>query len=253
MTLKLTVTKAPAQYSSQLVMHSSNYPNAALNNHVLSPVLEALNDIHSFKEFRIRSFGWLLWIWKRFSLESGKDRVPWEVVWWALRCFGVDEWIVSVIKDMYEDATTTVRVNGRESKAFSVRVGVHQGSVLSPLLFIIVLPRYFGWCIIISNMVDTVIMAWHKLPWLHPCTNFHLFCNGGKRMSHTEIMHIRWHSLSPWCGTMQFYLLHAYWPTVILGLVWSICWWLCVYLWLAGRTWINKKVESVRNAKIKAQ
>ena len=39
----------------------------------------------------------------------------------------------------YEDATTTVRVNGRESKAFSVRVGVHQGSVLSPLLFIIVL------------------------------------------------------------------------------------------------------------------
>ena len=61
------------------------------------------------------------------------------MVWWALRCLGVDEWIVSVIKAMYEDATTTVRVNGRESKAFSVRVGVHQGSVLSPLLFIIVL------------------------------------------------------------------------------------------------------------------
>ena len=67
------------------------------------------------------------------------DMVPREVVWWALRCLGVDEWIVSVIKAMYEDATTTVRVNGRESKAFSVRVGVHQGSVLSPLLFIIVL------------------------------------------------------------------------------------------------------------------
>ena len=64
------------------------------------------------------------------------------MVWWALRCLGVesvDEWIVSVIKAMYEDATTTVRVNGRESKAFSVRVGVNQGSVLSPLLFIIVL------------------------------------------------------------------------------------------------------------------
>ena len=46
---------------------------------------------------------------------------------------------MSVIKAIYEDATTTVRVNGRESKAFSVRVGVHQGSVLSPLLFIIIL------------------------------------------------------------------------------------------------------------------
>ena len=55
------------------------------------------------------------------------------MVWWALRCLGVDEWIVSVIKAMYEDATTRVRVNGRESKAYSVsvRVRVHQGSVLS--------------------------------------------------------------------------------------------------------------------------
>ena len=32
-----------------------------------------------------------------------------------------------------------MKLNGRESKAFSVRVGRHQGSVLSPLLFIIVL------------------------------------------------------------------------------------------------------------------
>ena len=40
-----------AQYSSQLVMHSSNYPNAFLNNHVLSPVLKTLNDTQSFKEF----------------------------------------------------------------------------------------------------------------------------------------------------------------------------------------------------------
>ena len=71
------------------------------------------------------------------DLEKAFDRVPREVVWWALRCLGVDEWIVSVIKAMYEDASTTVRVNRRESKAFSVRVGVHQGSVLSQ--FIIVL------------------------------------------------------------------------------------------------------------------
>ena len=66
-------------------------------------------------------------------------RVPREVVWWALRYLGVDEWIVSVTKAMYEDASTKVRLNGRESKAFNVGVGVHQGSVLSPLLFIIVL------------------------------------------------------------------------------------------------------------------
>ena len=48
-------------------------------------------------------------------------------------------WIVSVIKAMYEDATTKVRLNGRESTAFGVKVGVHQGYVLSSLLFIIML------------------------------------------------------------------------------------------------------------------
>ena len=42
-------------------------------------------------------------------------------------------------RQMYEDATTAVKLNGRESKGFKVKVGVHQGSVLSPLLFIIVL------------------------------------------------------------------------------------------------------------------
>ena len=65
--------------------------------------------------------------------------MPQEVVWWALRYLGVDEWIVSVIKAMYEDASTKVRLNGRQSKAFNVRVWMHQGSVLSPLLFIIML------------------------------------------------------------------------------------------------------------------
>ena len=30
-----------------------------------------------------------------------------------------------MIKTMYEDATRAMMVNGRESKAFSVRVGVH--------------------------------------------------------------------------------------------------------------------------------
>jgi len=34
------------------------------------------------------------------------------------------------------------RVNGRDSKAFGVRVGVNQGSVLSPLVFVIVLEAF---------------------------------------------------------------------------------------------------------------
>jgi len=40
---------------------------------------------------------------------------------------------------MHEDATTVVKVNGRDGKEFGARVGVRQGSMLCPLLFIIVL------------------------------------------------------------------------------------------------------------------
>ena len=47
--------------------------------------------------------------------------------------------MVNVIKSMYEGATTAVKCKGGESKEFEVKVGVHQGSVVSPLRFIIVL------------------------------------------------------------------------------------------------------------------
>ena len=50
--------------------------------------------------------------------EKAFDRVPWEVVWWALRYLGLDEWIVLVIRAMYEDVTMKVRLN--ESKTFNV-------------------------------------------------------------------------------------------------------------------------------------
>ena len=44
-----------------------------------------------------------------------------------------------MIKSMYEGGTTAVRMNGEDSENFEVKVGVHQGSVLSPILFNIVM------------------------------------------------------------------------------------------------------------------
>ena len=71
-----------------------------------------------------------------------------ETWWWnehvgevitALRKLGVDEWIVHLVQGMYANARSRVRVGEGYSEEFEVKVGVHQGSVLSPLLFIIVL------------------------------------------------------------------------------------------------------------------
>src|SRR3989442_3257271 len=73
------------------------------------------------------------------DLEKAFDRVPREVFWWTLRHVGVEEWMVNVIKSLYEEVTTAVKRNGEESESFEVKVGVHQGSVLSPILFSIVM------------------------------------------------------------------------------------------------------------------
>jgi hypothetical protein len=79
-------------------------------------------------------------VWMAFvDLEKAFDRVPREVLWWALRSAGIEEWIVNVIKSLYCGASTSVKLQSCETDEFEVKVGVHQGSVLSPLLFTIVL------------------------------------------------------------------------------------------------------------------
>ena len=47
--------------------------------------------------------------------------------------------MVTVIIAMYEGVTTAVKMKEGESDGSEVKVGVHQGSVLSPLLYIIAL------------------------------------------------------------------------------------------------------------------
>jgi len=51
----------------------------------------------------------------------------------------VDEWLVKAVMVMYEGAQTVVITTEGDSKAYNVKLGLHQGSVLSPLLFVIVM------------------------------------------------------------------------------------------------------------------
>src|SRR6478735_8316429 len=79
-------------------------------------------------------------VWMAFvDLEKAFDRVPREILWWSLRQLKVDAELIAIIKSMYDGVTTAVKVKDKVSEEFQVKVGVHQGSVLSPLLFIIVM------------------------------------------------------------------------------------------------------------------
>ena len=66
------------------------------------------------------------------DFEKAFDRVPREVIWWSMRK-------LRIVQSMYKKVRSRVRVGDEYSNSFDVRVGVHQGSVLSPLLFLIVL------------------------------------------------------------------------------------------------------------------
>ena len=76
-------------------------------------------------------------LWMAFlDLEKAFDRVPRKVVWWALRQMDVDGWLINAEKSMYKNEKTSLKVNRVGGRDLPEEVGVHQGSVLSPLLFI---------------------------------------------------------------------------------------------------------------------
>ena len=71
------------------------------------------------------------------DLEKASNRVLCKVLWWGLRKVEIDECVVCLVKAMFSNSLSSVRVTGSYVEPFKVTVVVHQGSVLSPLLLII--------------------------------------------------------------------------------------------------------------------
>jgi len=65
--------------------------------------------------------------------------VPREVIRWAMRKLGVEEWLVLAVISMCTGTKTVLRTVYGNSNCFEVKVGMHQRSALSPLLFVIVM------------------------------------------------------------------------------------------------------------------
>ena len=65
------------------------------------------------------------------DLEKAFDIVPRKVLEWAIRKKGIPEVFVRSVMSLYDGAKTRFRVDSELSEEFEVKVGMHQGSVLS--------------------------------------------------------------------------------------------------------------------------
>ena len=72
-------------------------------------------------------------------IEKAYDRVPREEIWRCMRERNVPAKYVKLIQDIYRGCQTKVHSAAGESDSFTVDVGLHQGSALSPYLFLILM------------------------------------------------------------------------------------------------------------------
>ena len=79
------------------------------------------------------------------DLEKAYDRVPQEELWYCMRKSEIVEKYVQLVQDMYEGSETVVRCVVGTTVSFKVKVGLHQGSALSPFLFAVIMDRLRFW------------------------------------------------------------------------------------------------------------
>ncbi|EYC32664.1 hypothetical protein Y032_0002g1031 [Ancylostoma ceylanicum] len=73
------------------------------------------------------------------DLKKAFDRVPHELIWYALGKHAIPEELIEWVRILYARPRSQVQAPAGTSAEFPITVGVHQGSALSPLLFILVI------------------------------------------------------------------------------------------------------------------
>jgi hypothetical protein len=97
------------------------------------------------------------------DLEKVYDKVPRNVIWWALQKHKVSIKYIILIKNMYDNVVTSVRTSDGDTNDFSINIGLHHGSALSPYLFALVMDKVTSdiqgsipWCILFPDDVILV-------------------------------------------------------------------------------------------------
>ena len=75
------------------------------------------------------------------DVEKSYERVPREDLWYCMRKSGIAEKYVRLVEDMYEESKIVVMCAVGTKENFKVKIGLHQGSALSPFLFAVIMDR----------------------------------------------------------------------------------------------------------------
>ena len=87
---------------------------------------QLINMSHEFKQRLYACF---------IDLKKAYDSINRQALWRILEQYGVQERVLTLIKDLHEETEACVREYGATSKWFSISNGVKQGCILAPLLF----------------------------------------------------------------------------------------------------------------------
>jgi Reverse transcriptase (RNA-dependent DNA polymerase) len=94
------------------------------------------------------------------DLEKAYDKIPRNIMWWALKRKLVSTKYVTLIKDMYTNIVICVRTCDGGSNTFPIKIGLHQGSALSPYIFTLVMDEIIKdiqgnipWCMLFADDV----------------------------------------------------------------------------------------------------
>jgi hypothetical protein len=73
------------------------------------------------------------------NLKKAYDKVPRNVMWWALQKHKISSKYITLIKDIYDNVMTSVRTSDGDTNDFPINIELYQGSALCPYLFALVM------------------------------------------------------------------------------------------------------------------
>ena len=77
------------------------------------------------------------------DLEKAYDSIPRDIAWDSLKARGMSQCYIEAIRDMYDRVSTNIHTPVGLTECFPVKVGLHQGSALSPFIFTVIMEEIF--------------------------------------------------------------------------------------------------------------